>query len=183
MPLLLALVAVLALFLALLPVALALRIRGAFNTRRQAWLLPLRLAWWSSLLSAALFALAALLAGLFWRNVWTYVPLAALAGIVLGLLATTRVRFVETTAGLFYRTSPVVSVGLLALVLVRLVAGLVQGLRVAFGDATWPESGWLSHAGMMAVGGLLLGYALVMTRYLCMRTAAYRRDGGVLRRP
>ncbi|ADV26169.1 hypothetical protein Psesu_0307 [Pseudoxanthomonas suwonensis 11-1] len=182
MPILLALAAVLALFLGLLPVALALRIRGAFNTRRQAWVLPLRLAWWSSLLSAALFALTVLLAGFFWPNVWTYVPLAALAGAVLGLLATTRVRFVETTEGLFYRTSPVVSVGLMVLVVVRLVAGVVQCFRVAFGDATWPESGWLSHAGMMAVGGLLLGYALVMTRYLYARTAAYRRDGGVLGR-
>src|SRR5690606_35130994 len=157
-------------------------IRGAFNTRRQAWVLPLRLAWWSSLLSAVLFALAVLLAGFFWSNVWSYVPVAALAGIALGLLATTRVRFVETTEGLFYRTSPGVSGGLMVLVLVRRVAGVVQGCRVAFGEAAGPDSGRVSRAGLLAFGGLCVGFGLCMTRYLYARTAAYRRDGGVLRR-
>src|SRR5690606_39992207 len=78
----------------------------------------------------SLFALTVLLAGFFWSNVWSYVPVAALAGIALGLLATTRVRFVETTEGLFYRTSPVVSVGLMVLVLVRLVAGDRKSTRL-----------------------------------------------------
>jgi hypothetical protein len=182
MPVLLAIAVVLVLFLALLPLALVLRLRGSFNTRRQAWLLPLRLAWWSTLVSAALFMLTSLVAGLFWPKVWSYVPLGLLAGLALGLLGASRVRWQETGEGLFYRTSVVLSVGLTVLVIARLVAGLVQGLRVAFGGASWPESGWLSHAGMMAAGALLLGYALVMTRHLYRGTARYRREGGVLRR-
>lgn len=182
MPILLALAVALALFLALLPLALLLRLRGAFNTRRQAWRLPLRLAWWSSLVSLALFAPASLVAGLFWPQVWSYVPLGLGAGLALGALAAWRVRWVETSQGLFYRTSPVLSVGLALLVIARLVAGLVQGLRVMLGGASWPESGWLSHAGMMAIGALLLGYALVLSRSLYRGAVARRRDP-VLRRP
>ena len=182
MPVILAIVVGLALLLALLPLAVLLRIRGAFNTRRQAWVLPLRLAWWSSLISALLFTLSTLLAGLFWPNVWQYVPLALVAGLLLGWVGRSQVRWMDTDQGLFYRTSPVLSVLLTLLVVGRLIAGLVQGVRVASGAASWPEAGWLSHAGMMAVGALLLGYALVVTRHLYRKAAQLRRSGGVLRR-
>ena len=49
---------------------------------------------------------------------------------------------------------------LLALVLLRLGAGLWQGSQVVFAGAAWPQSGWLSHAGLLGLAAVVLGNAL-----------------------
>ena len=69
------------------------------------------------------------------------------------------------------------------LVAARIVAGIVQATRVWLYGATWPESGWLSHAGLLAVAALLLGYATAQAFGLHRRARRFERYRGYDRSP
>ncbi|WP_028916775.1 hypothetical protein [Pseudoxanthomonas sp. J35] len=185
MPLLLAvplaILLALSLLLVLLPLSLWQRWRLAGSRRRaRGW--AMALAWWSSLGSSLLFLLFVLVAGHFWPSAWAYVALAWPAGLLLGALGHALTRFEPTPQGLYYRSSRVIALGLVLLVAVRLGAGLVQGMRGGFG-AGWPDSGWLSHAGLLAIGALLLGYATAQSLGLYRRVRRFERHRGYDRSP
>jgi hypothetical protein len=178
----LAILLVLAIALVSLPLSLWQRYRVARSRRRaRSWVLAL--AWWSSLASSAVFLLFALVAGHFWPAAWPYVAVAWPAGALLGLAGHVLTRFEATPQGLYYQSNRWLVLGLAALVAVRLAAGAVQGLRVVLLDAAWPESGWLSHAGLLAMGALLLGYATAQAFGLYRRVARYGRHRGYDRSP
>lgn len=185
MPLLIALlvlVAVLALGLVLLPLSLWQRYRVAGMRRRaHGWVLAL--AAWSSLASTVLFAVFVAIAGLFWPGAWAYAALAWPAGVALALLGHALTRFEATPAGLYYRSSRAVALLLVLLVAVRVGAGLVQAFRAAVLGVPWPESGWLSHAGLLAMASLLLGYAAAQAFALRHRLRRFERHRGYDRSP
>lgn len=186
MPILLAiLLAVLlaaGLMLLLLPLSLWQRYRVARSRRRaSAWVAGL--AWWSALASSGLMLLSTALAGLLWPLAWSYVAMAYPAGLLLGAAGHALTRFEALPDGLYYRSSAWLVSGLALLVTVRLCAGLVQTLRVWTTGATWPDSGWLSHAGLLAMGALLLGYATAQAWGLRHRLRRYLRHRGYDRSP
>ncbi|WP_372017952.1 DUF1453 domain-containing protein [Pseudoxanthomonas sp. 10H] len=186
MPLLLALplaiLLVLATLLVLLPLSLWQRYRVSRARRRaRAWVLAL--AWWSSLASSLLFMVFAALAGLFWPLAWAYVAVAYPGGLLLGLAGHALTRFESTPQGLYYRSNRWLVLGVMLLVVVRLGAGLVQTVRVAAQGATWPDTGWLSHAGLLAMAALLLGYATAQAGALWRRARRYERHRGYDRSP
>jgi len=170
------------LMLLLLPLSLWQRYRVA-RSRRQAIGWVVGLAWWSALASSLLMLLSTALAGLLWPLAWSYVAMAYPAGLLLGAAGHALTRFEATPAGLYYRSNAWLVSALALLVGVRLVAGLVQTVRVWTTSAQWPESGWLSHAGLLAVGALLLGYATAQAWGLRHRLARYRRHRGYDRSP
>ncbi|KAF1687241.1 DUF1453 domain-containing protein [Pseudoxanthomonas broegbernensis] len=186
MPLLLALplalLLALAIMLALLPLSLWQRYRVARSRRRaRGW--ALALAWWSSLASTLVFALFVAVAGVFWPQAWAYVALAYPGGLLLGLAGHALTRFQATPQGLYYQSNRSLVLGLAVLVAVRLGAGLVQGMRVWLRGAPWPESGWLSHAGLLAMAALLLGYATAQAFGLYRRVRRFERHRSYDRSP
>lgn len=178
----LAILVALALMLALLPLSLWQRYRIA-RARRLARSWAIALAWWSALASSLLMVVFTGLAGLFWPLAWSYVAMAYPAGLLVGLAGHGLTRFEPTASGLYYRSSTWLVSALAALVLVRLGAGLVQTVRVWTGSAQWPDSGWLSHAGLLAMGALLLGYATAQAWGLRHRLRRYQRHRGYDRSP
>ncbi|MCD9085775.1 DUF1453 domain-containing protein [Stenotrophomonas sp. SY1] len=162
MPLLLALPLALLVFIAilllLLPLSLWQRLRSS-GARRQArpWLVSLNL--WSTVLSTLLFAIFAAIAGYWWPNAWAYAALGWLAGLLLGALGHALTRFEAAPETLFYTPNLWLVLALTLMIVVRLVAGLVQGWQASVGGVAWPQSGWLSHAGLLAMAAVLLGYA------------------------
>jgi hypothetical protein len=170
------------LLFALLPLSLWQRYRVG-SSRRRAWQLPMAVAWWSSLVSSAVFALFALFAGFFWPGTWLYVALAWPAGLLLGAAGHALTRFEPTPQGLYYQSNRWLVLGLTALVAVRVGAGMVQAWRVWFQGAQWPESGWLSHAGLLGIAALLLGYATAQTFGLYRRVRHFERHRGYDRSP
>jgi len=179
---LLAIVLAAGLMLALLPLSLWQRYRVA-RSRRLAIGWVAGLAWWSTVVSSALMVLSTALAGLLWPLAWSYVAMAYPAGLALGAAGHALTRFEATANGLYYRSNAWLVSALAVLVVVRLVAGLVQTLRVWTSDAQWPAQGWLSHAGLLAVGALLLGYATAQAWGLRHRLRQYQRHRGYDRSP
>lgn len=170
------------LMLVLLPLSLWQRYRVA-RSRRLATGWVVGLAWWSALVSSLVMGLSTALAGLLWPLAWSYVAVAYPAGLLLGAAGHALTRFEVTPGGLYYRSNAWLVSVLAALVVVRLGAGLVQTLRVWTSDAQWPQDGWLSHAGLLAVGALLLGYATAQAWGLRQRLRRYQRHRGYDRSP
>jgi hypothetical protein len=172
----------LVLSLALLPWLLWQRYRAG-SARRRAWSWMLALGWWTSLASTALFAVSVLVAGFFWPAAWRYCAIAWLAGLLLGAFGHAITRFEATPQGLYYQSNRWLVLALTLLVAARIVAGIVQATRVWLYGATWPESGWLSHAGLLAVAALLLGYATAQAFGLHRRARRFERYRGYDRSP
>lgn len=163
MPLLLALPLSMALMLVLMvalwPLAFYLRLRRGVAPRRlQRW--PLRLQLAGCLVSAALVLLMAWVAGHWWPGALVHASGGLAIGIVLGLLARLPATVRSGPAGVFVTPSRGFVWGLLAVVLLRLGAGLWQSLQVMLGGAVWPATGWMSHAGLLGLAALLVGSAL-----------------------
>ena len=64
---------------------------------------------------------------------------------------------------------------LTAMIVVRVVAGMVQGWQASVNSVPWPDSGWLSHAGLLAMAALLLGYAGMYAWLLRRRVRHHQR--------
>ena len=170
------------LLLAVLPLSLWQRYRVG-SSRRRAWRLPMAVAWWSSLASSVVFAVFALVAGFFWQDAWRYVAIAYPLGLLLGTAGHALTRFEPTAQGLYYQSNRWLVLGLTLLVALRVGAGIVQAGRVWLQGAQWPESGWLSHAGLLGIAALLLGYATAQTFGLYSRVRHFERHRGYDRSP
>ena len=172
----------LVLLLALLPLSLWQRYRAG-TSRRRAWSWALALGWWVSLLSSALYAVSVAIAGLFWPQAWIYSAIAWPAGLLLGALGHALTRFEATPQGLYYQSNRWLVLGLTVLVAVRVGAGMVQAVRFWLHGTPWPQAGWLSHAGLLAIAGLLLGYATAQAFGLYRRARRFERHRGYDRSP
>ncbi|KAB7765883.1 membrane protein [Xanthomonas maliensis] len=182
MPLLLliplAVIIALAVFAVLFPLSLLHRFRVG-TSRRQAragWLL-IQLA--SAALSCVLFAVSALIAAAFWPGALTQAAIGWGCGLALGVLGLHLTRFERTAQGLFYRSNLWLVASLALLVVVRVLAGLLQGWRSVWHHAPWPTEGWLSHASLLAAAGVVLGYALAYAGLLWWRWRRAQRYGSV----
>ncbi len=178
MPLLLALPLALLVFMALmlllLPLSLWQRFRsGSARRPARAWLVTLNL--WLTLASTVLFVVFALVASLWWPGAWWQSGLGLLAGMALGMLGYALTRFETTPVALYYKPNTWLVLALTALVLARLVAGLAQGWQVSVNGQPWPLEGWLSHASLLAVAALLLGYAGMYAALLQRRLQRHLR--------
>lgn len=186
MPLLLAIplaiVIALAVTAVLLPLSLLQRFRQG-KARRQArgWQLALNL--WSALLGSVLFAGSVALAGIWWPGVWSHAALGFAAGLLLGWVGIALTRFQASSHGLFYQPNLWLVLSMTLLVLARVVAGVVQAWRSLAHGLAWPQSGWLSHASLLAMAGLLLGYALSYAWWLRRRWRRHQRYYGYDRTP
>ncbi len=186
MPLLLALplavVIALAVTAVLLPLSLLQRFRYG-KSRRQArgWQVALNLG--SALFSSVLFALFVALAGIWWAGAWSHAAIGFGLGLLLGGLGIALSRFEATPHGLFYQPNLWLVLGLTLLVLARIAAGAVQGWRSLGQGGAWPSEGWNSHAGLLGMAGLLLGYALAYAWLLRRRWRHYQRYHGYDRSP
>lgn len=151
-------VGVLALWALLLPLALIQRYRYG-KARRRAQPLAVRVNAWLLLVSAPLFLLGAWIGGFWVAGALAHAAAGLGAGVAVGIVGIWLTRFERTPQGLFY-TSPAWLVLLLTtLVAARIALGFWQMLQ------RWQAAGSLpallaDHAGLFAVGGLLLGYAL-----------------------
>ncbi|MGE8280165.1 MAG: DUF1453 domain-containing protein [Stenotrophomonas sp.] len=186
MPLLLALpLAILvfvALMLLLMPLSLWQRVRSG-SARRQArpWLITFN--FWATLVSTALFALFAIVASYWWPGAWLYASLGWLAGLLVGALGHVLTRFEPGPQTLHYKPNVWLVLALTAMIVVRLVVGVVQGWQASVNNVPWPTSGWLSHAGLLAMAALLLGYAGMYGWLLRRRIAHHQRYRGYDRSP
>ena len=163
MPLLLALplgIVVMGLLMAALwPLALYLRLRSS-GARRQlrGWMVSLQLG--STVLSALLLILMAAIAGRWWPGALAWVLGGLCSGLLLGLIVRLFARVESLPAGVYVTPAAWVGWLLTGLIALRLVAGLWQGSRVWWAGQPWPETGWLSHAGLLGMGAGLVGFAL-----------------------
>ncbi|QBG90853.1 hypothetical protein [Xanthomonas oryzae] len=177
MPLLLAIalavIIALAVFVVLFPLALLQRFRmGTARRQARGWLLMINLV--SAGMSSVLFLIFSLIAAAFWPGAISHAAFGWACGLALGVLALRLTRFERTTQGLFYRPNLWLVLALTALVVVRVIAGMVQGWRSA-----WQTEGWLSHASLLSAAGVLLGDALAYATLLWWRWRSARLRGSV----
>ncbi len=181
MPLLLALPLALLVFLAillmLLPLSLWQRLRSS-GARRQArpWLITFN--FWGTLVSTGLFVLFVTVAGFWWQGAWAYAALGWCGGLALGVLGYALTRFEAGPETLFYKPNLWLVLGLTLMILVRVTAGLVQGWQASINGVPWPQTGWLSHAGLLAMAAVLLGYAGMYALLLRRRVRRHNRYRG-----
>lgn len=162
MPLLiLPLVLLLVLFLAviLLPISLVQRFRYG-RARRRAWPWLVSFNFWFLLAASGVFLLVSGLMQLWFPHNLLQAGLGWLAGVALGIIALWLTRYERAVDGLYYTPNVWLVLSLTLLVAGRLLVSLVQIYRQ--GSAWWSgahlSGDW--HAGLVAVAGLLLGYAL-----------------------
>ncbi|MFC7520214.1 DUF1453 family protein [Xanthomonas populi] len=182
MPLLLAIplavIIALAVFAVLFPLSLVQHFRiGTARRQARCWLLLINLV--SAAISNVLFVIFALIAAAFWPGAISHAAFGWTCGLALGVLALRLTRFERTQQGLFYRPNLWLVLALTGLVVVRVIAGLVQGWRSNWQGVAWPTDGWLSHAGLLGAAGVLLGYALAYATLLWWRWRGARLRGSV----
>lgn len=158
-----------ALWLVLLPLGLWQRYRrGRAQRRARPWSARLNL--WSWALSVALFLSGSGLAGLWIEHAFMHAAAGALAGMLLGLVGWRLARVEPDGDGLRHTPNAVLVLALTLLLAARIAMGLWQLAHA--GDTGAAD--WLARqAGLLAVGGLLLGhqvgYAWVLHRALAQR--------------
>ena len=163
MPFLLALplgiVLMVVLMAALWPLAIYLRLRSSGRRRQlHGWMVGVQQI--SLLLSCLTLVVVGLIAGQWWPHALAWVCGGLVLGFVLGQLARFVARVESQPAGLYVTPAAWLGWVLAALVVLRAVMGLWQAARVTWGGVEWPETGWLSHAGLLGMGALLVGFAL-----------------------
>ncbi|MGH8076001.1 MAG: DUF1453 domain-containing protein [Lysobacter sp.] len=164
MPLLLIPIAVLAfvlLWLLLTPLALWQRYRRG-HARRRAVPWAVRINAWLLTGSVLLFAVSTWMLG-FWIDGALLHALVGLgAGVVLGIVGLWLTPFQSEPAGLFYAPNRWLVLALTVVVAARLMVGLWRASQLWQVDAG--RDAWLAQqGGLLAVGGLLLGYYLAYT--------------------
>lgn len=161
MPLLLLLpllvVAVVLLWLLLLPFALWQRYRmGRARRRAIGWVTAINV--WSLLASTLVFLVSAWIAGYWVDAALTHAGAGLAIGLLLGLLGLALTRFEATPQGLFYTPNRWLVLALTLIVIARIGFGFFR-LEQAWASST--QAVWLSQQGtVLAVGGLLLGHYL-----------------------
>ena len=178
----LAILVFVAIMLLLMPLSLWQRVRSG-GARRQArpWLITFN--FWATLVSTGLFAVFVGIAGFWWTGAWAYAVLGWLAGLLVGVLGHFLTRFEPGAETLHYKPNTWLVLALTAMIVVRVVAGMVQGWKASVNHVPWPDSGWLSHAGLLAMATLLLGYAGMYAWLLRRRVRHHQRYRGFDRSP
>lgn len=159
MPLLLVplgLLLLVALWLVLLPLGLWQRYRrGRAQRRVRPWSARLNL--WSWTLSVAMFLAGAAFAGIWIERAFVHAAVGALAGALLGLVGWRLARVEPDPVGLRHTPNAALVLALTLLLAARISLGLWQLAHA--GDAG--AVAWLARqAGLLAVGGLLLGHQM-----------------------
>lgn len=161
MPLLLLLpvlvVAMVMLWVLLLPFALWQRYRSGHARRRAVrWVTALNA--WSLLLSACLFVASAWVTAHWIEGALRHAIGGLAAGALAGILGLALTRFEATPQGLFYTPNRWLVLALTLVVIARLAFGVY---RVEQGWTPGAHAAWLSQQGsVLAVGGLVLGHYL-----------------------
>lgn len=162
MPLLLiplAFLILMALWAVLLPLSIWQRYRiGRSRRLARPWLVNFNA--WSMLVVAGLFVIVNALLGAWFPHQFVQAMGGILVGLLVAIAALWTSRFEWQSQGLYYQPNPWIILGLTALVVGRVVLSVFQIAKQ--GSAWWNgqplESDW--HAGVVALAGLLLGYAL-----------------------
>jgi hypothetical protein len=158
-----------ALWLVLLPLGLWQRYRrGRAQRRARRW--SARVNWWSWALSAVLFLAGTAFAGLWIERAFVHGAGGVLAGVLLGLIGWRLARVEPDADGLRHTPHAGLILALTLLLAARIALGLWQLAHA--GDTGAAD--WLARqAGLLAVGGLLLGhqagYAWALHRALARR--------------
>lgn len=162
MPLLivpLVLLALLVLWLVLLPLALWQRYRLG-KARRKAWPWLVKSNAWLLLVSSVVFLAGMALTTLWWPGALVYALAGMGAGLILGMVGLRLSRFEYTPQGMFYTPNAWLILGLTLLVVLRLTLSLVELWRYWQGAGALAGVPVFEHASLFAVAGLLLGYTL-----------------------
>lgn len=149
----------LVLWLVLLPVSLWQRFRyGRARRLARPWLVSFNA--WTFLAATGLFVLLNAIAQWWFPHNLLHAMAGWLAGVGLGIVALWLSRFERHADGLYYTPNVWLVLALTVLVAARVVVSVVQLFRQ--GSAWWSgqtlAADW--HSGLVAVAGLLLGYAL-----------------------
>lgn len=161
MPLLLLLpllvVAVVLLWLLLLPLAMWQRYRSGRQRRRAvAWAIGINA--WSLLVSAMVLLFSAWTSSFWVEGALRFAAGGLAIGVLLGWPGLALTRFETTPQGLFYTPNRWVALALTAMVVAKLAYGIYR-LQQAW--IAGQQSEWLSQqGGVWAVGGVLIGYYL-----------------------
>ena len=153
--------AVVLLYLLVLPLSLLQRYRGGHRRRRvQPWVIGINA--WMLALSTAAFVVGAWISDRWIAGATTHALLGLAAGAALGLLGLALTRFDRDPRNHFYTPNQWLALMLTVLVAGRIALGFWQAWH-------WSQSGadhaaWLvRQGGLLAVGGVLLGYYLAYT--------------------
>jgi hypothetical protein len=144
-----------ALWLVTLPLAVWQRYRrGRARRRAQGW--AVRVNAWSLLVSAVVFLIGAWIIELWVERALAHAALGLLGGTAVGATGAWIARIERDARGLFHTPNRWLVLAITLVVAVRIAYGLWH-LPLWHGDAT--HAAWLARqGGLLAVGGLLLGY-------------------------
>ena len=142
----------------LLPVALIQRYRYGKSRRRAiGWTVALNL--FASFVSMLLFFFSAWIAGHWIVDAPVYAAIGVSLGLLLGLVGLALTRFEPEAGALYYTPNRWLVLALTTIVAARLGFGLLQALHLWGEQAA--RGAWLSRqGGLLAVGGMMLGYYL-----------------------
>ena len=150
-------VALVLLWLLLMPFALWQRYRTGRSRRRAVrWVVTLNA--WSLLASVVLFLSGAWIAAYWVDAALAHAGAGLLAGMVLGVIGLALTRFEATSQGVFYTPNRWLVLALTLVVAARIGYGLYRMEQAWVSDI---HAAWLAQQGsVLAVGGLLLGHYL-----------------------
>ena len=150
-------VALVLLWLLLMPFALWQRYRSGRSRRRAVrWVVTLNA--WSLLVSTVLFLAGAWAAGYWVDAALAHAGAGLLAGMLLGVAGLALTRFEATPQGVFHTPNRWLVLALTLVVAARIGYGLYRMQQAWASDA---HAAWLAQQGsVLAVGGLLLGHYL-----------------------
>ncbi|RDZ26283.1 DUF1453 domain-containing protein [Lysobacter silvisoli] len=159
----------------LLPLVLVRRYRYGRSRRRGIrWTATLQAL--ASFVSLLVFFASAWIAGHWVAGAPRYAAVGVAAGLLLGVLGLIATRFEYEPGGTYYTPNRWLVLALTLIVAVRLSVGLWQGLHL-WGSAD-AGNAWLSRqGGLLAVGGLVLGYYLSYALGLRRKLARTRMPG------
>ena len=182
MPLLLllplAVLALAALWLLLLPISLWARYAsGRARRRAQHWVI--RGNAWLLACSVPLFLLFAWLASRWMHEALRDAALGLLLGVLVGIASLWLTRFERDDKGLVYTPNRWLVLALTSLVALRIAAGFWMAWRHATNGAMDALADWIEAGAWTGVAGVFLGYALAYTWGLRARLSRVRSGGGI----
>lgn len=155
------LVAVVVLYLLVLPIALLQRYRaGRARRRMQGWAIAINA--WLLVMSTMTFLLGAWISGRWIDSALQLAAIGLAAGVLLGAIGLTLTRFELEPRGWFYTPNRWLALALTLLVATRIGYGVWHAWHWTRAGASHVQ--WLAQqGGLLAVGGILLGYYLAYT--------------------